>query len=175
MTMKPDSPPQRKHVDFRRRPENNLFRRRPGQSRFCRRWVQNENGALVRAPTFHGRILVHPGLNWSQRQNLRLFLLHRDGRCCAICSRVLTETRGLQNSITIDHIVPRKAGGSNDALNLQLACKKCNLGRHFDPRGDHFVCIDLTKSATSVVVISDTEAAGCNYSNQYGGCRFPRN
>jgi 5-methylcytosine-specific restriction endonuclease McrA len=42
----------------------------------------------------------------------------RDGRKCRICGK----TKGL----TIDHIMPRSKGGSNEIDNLQTLCSKCN-------------------------------------------------
>lgn len=34
---------------------------------------------------------------------------------------------------TIEHLVPRSEGGSNQMENLRLACKRCNNGRHAQP------------------------------------------
>ena len=43
----------------------------------------------------------------------------RDGNKCLKC--------GTKKSLTIDHIVPRAKGGSNDEDNLQTLCRTCNL------------------------------------------------
>jgi 5-methylcytosine-specific restriction endonuclease McrA len=52
----------------------------------------------------------------SQRE--RVFM--RDGRMCQICG---TD----QGEMHIDHIIPRKVGGTHDLDNLRVLCKSCNL------------------------------------------------
>ena len=48
----------------------------------------------------------------------RLRVLSRDGYTCTYCGDVATE---------VDHIIPRKVGGSHDMDNLTSACRRCNL------------------------------------------------
>lgn len=48
----------------------------------------------------------------------RLRVLARDGYTCTYCGDVATE---------VDHIIPRKVGGSHDMDNLTSACRRCNL------------------------------------------------
>jgi hypothetical protein len=48
---------------------------------------------------------------------IRLQILDRDGWTCAYCGKYAN---------TVDHIIPRKRGGSNDHSNLVAACKPCN-------------------------------------------------
>lgn len=48
-------------------------------------------------------------------------LLERDGDCCFLCRKPLG------NDITVDHLVPRTAGGPNHIANKALAHKGCNL------------------------------------------------
>jgi len=48
----------------------------------------------------------------------RVFM--RDGRQCRYCGSD-------EEPLHIDHIIPRKAGGTHDLDNLQVLCKSCNL------------------------------------------------
>jgi len=45
-------------------------------------------------------------------------------RVCAICGLGLSPSE-----MTVDHIVPRSLGGSNEAWNLRAAHKRCNSAR----------------------------------------------
>ena len=47
-------------------------------------------------------------------------LLIRDGDSCVICGDLLGD------DITVEHFLPRDAGGSNDRRNLALAHQRCN-------------------------------------------------
>lgn len=51
-------------------------------------------------------------------QRDRVFM--RDGRVCQICG---TD----EGEMHIDHIIPRKSGGTHDLDNLRVLCKSCNL------------------------------------------------
>lgn len=67
----------------------------------------------------------------------------RDGEAwvgrCIHCNRKLTV--GLDGrasrDVTIEHLVPRSAGGTDDLHNLAVACARCNhqKGRTHDQRG----------------------------------------
>lgn len=54
---------------------------------------------------------------WRKRREM---ILRRDGYICQQCG----ETEGV---LHVDHIVPRRLNGSDDANNLQTLCKSCNL------------------------------------------------
>lgn len=43
----------------------------------------------------------------------------RDGHECVYC--------GSKKSLTLDHVIPKSRGGSNDWTNLVTSCVKCNL------------------------------------------------
>jgi hypothetical protein len=45
-------------------------------------------------------------------------IYRRDGNKCNYC--------GQNKNLTIDHIIPRSAGGDNSWCNLTLACSRCN-------------------------------------------------
>jgi len=55
------------------------------------------------------------------RRFKRRVLLKRDGPICWLCLKELKPSE-----ITLDHVIPRKSGGSNKTENLRLACLDCN-------------------------------------------------
>jgi hypothetical protein len=56
----------------------------------------------------------------TQWRKIRLRILQRDQNCCYWCG-------GEAN--TVDHLIERSAGGTDDEQNLVAACAKCNYGR----------------------------------------------
>ena len=54
-------------------------------------------------------------------KNTRLFVLERDNHRCLAC--------GTEENLTLDHIIPRSKGGTNDIDNLQVLCQYCNLSK----------------------------------------------
>lgn len=64
------------------------------------------------------------GMNWI-RPVKRLAIYLRDGLACAYCGASV-ET-GAQ--LTLDHITPYSAGGTNEATNLVTCCHRCNSSR----------------------------------------------
>jgi 5-methylcytosine-specific restriction endonuclease McrA len=59
-------------------------------------------------------------LNSRRYRAQRERVFNRDGRSCAVCG---TD----QGEMHIDHIIPRKVGGTHDLDNLRVLCKSCNL------------------------------------------------
>lgn len=58
-----------------------------------------------------------------------LALAERDGTDCGICGEVVDLTLSRRASVfcaSIDHVVPRAHGGTDDPTNLQLAHYWCN-------------------------------------------------
>ncbi len=53
-------------------------------------------------------------------RTLSVAVLERDGRVCHWCGDTAT---------TADHVIPRRAGGTDDLGNLVAACRRCNSGR----------------------------------------------
>jgi len=51
----------------------------------------------------------------------RAHIYHRDGKKCVICGKHLPFKK-----MTLDHIIPKSKGGSNDVTNLRSTCFKCN-------------------------------------------------
>jgi 5-methylcytosine-specific restriction protein A len=64
------------------------------------------------------------GARW---RKLRRLVLHRDP-FCRVCSArwYIDETGPLVVTSEVDHIVPKRAGGSDSASNLQGLCKPCH-------------------------------------------------
>lgn len=64
------------------------------------------------------------------RQKLIELLIEEEGGVCRYCSvlvrRNWMETERHPHDATIDHIIPRSKGGTNERPNLALACNRCN-------------------------------------------------
>jgi hypothetical protein len=67
----------------------------------------------------------------SQRRNMRKFLRQRDGDLCCWCRRPLPFGEPGHNPLTptIEHVVPRRFGGTHDPFFLRLAHYQCNIWR----------------------------------------------
>ena len=70
------------------------------------------------------------GSKWI-RPEKRLALYIRDGFQCAYCGSSLKNATPAD--VTLDHLVPRCAGGNNEATNLITACRSCNSSRQDTP------------------------------------------
>lgn len=55
---------------------------------------------------------------------LRYEILRRDNHTCQYCGRTAPEVK-----LTVDHVVPKALGGSDDPSNLLTACSECNGGK----------------------------------------------
>jgi len=51
----------------------------------------------------------------------RRLVWRRDGGKCRRC--------GSTNELQFDHIVPRSRGGSGEAANVELLCRRCNVAK----------------------------------------------
>lgn len=67
-------------------------------------------------------------------KRLRFEILRRDGHTCRYCGRSAPEVK-----LTVDHVVPRALGGSDDPTNLVTACAECNAGKSSAQAGDELV------------------------------------
>jgi 5-methylcytosine-specific restriction endonuclease McrA len=54
-------------------------------------------------------------------QHRRAAIYIRDGHQCVRC--------GCKNGLTIDHIIPKAAGGTDGIENLQTLCEDCNQAK----------------------------------------------
>ena len=61
---------------------------------------------------------VGGGVPEAKRQEI----FERAGRRCVSC--------GSSDNLTLDHIIPRSKGGTNDDDNLQTLCRRCNCTKH---------------------------------------------
>lgn len=78
--------------------------------------------------------MKRPGESRAWRKVLLGYLVERDGDRCGICRKrvdlsLRSGTRGNPMGPSVDHIVPRSQGGSDDLTNLRLAHWKCNNRR----------------------------------------------
>lgn len=79
------------------------------------------------------------GAQW--RQLLVGYLRERDGDRCGICRRAIrfdlpSGPRGDDRGPSIDHMLPRSRGGSDDLANLRLTHWGCNRNRQTGARGE---------------------------------------
>lgn len=54
-------------------------------------------------------------------EDVKLLVWSRDGGVCVKC--------GAAKDLHFDHIIPHSRGGSNEAANIQLLCRTCNLAK----------------------------------------------
>ncbi|MCX7703075.1 MAG: HNH endonuclease [Planctomycetota bacterium] len=79
----------------------------------------------------------YSGWAFENKGPTRASLLARDGCTCQYCGRRLPPSR-----LTIDHIIPRSRGGSDDWDNLVVACIDCNIRKgDFSPEEAHMTLI----------------------------------
>src|SRR4051794_4417996 len=116
-------------------------------------------------------------MDQSTRQKVR----QRAGFCCEYCQ--LRELESPVARLQIEHIIPRKHGGTDDLENLALACIDCNLHKGanlsgidpksgqvaelFNPRtqrwGEHFlwdgcILIGITAAGRTTIRVLDMNA-----------------
>ena len=65
------------------------------------------------------------------RTDRRLSIYLRDRFCCMYCLRDLADAD--PSDITLDHLVPKSDGGTNDESNLVTCCRSCNCSRGDKP------------------------------------------
>jgi 5-methylcytosine-specific restriction endonuclease McrA len=58
------------------------------------------------------------------------------GKCIHCNARLVVSLEGESYGATVEHILPRTHGGTDDLENVALACARCNAkkGVHLDPR-----------------------------------------
>ena len=59
-------------------------------------------------------------------KSTRIRLAKRHDWRCWWCNQITIPTIGFQNTATIEHVIPRGYGGTNEFWNLVSACHRCN-------------------------------------------------
>lgn len=73
-------------------------------------------------------------------QRMRGYLMRKQGGKCHWCHEAMHfNESGVQprppRAVTVDHVVPRWLGGSDDEGNLVAACEECNVRRNREENG----------------------------------------
>lgn len=90
----------------------------------CSMGVEREFSGTKLASDYAARL--KPPVNKSPvPPKVRYEILKRDNFCCQACGAKASA----DNPLHVDHITPRKHGGTNDPSNLQVLCATCNLGK----------------------------------------------
>jgi hypothetical protein len=63
--------------------------------------------------------------NLGNNLELKKFLFDLDGPICVYCATQFNN----YVELTIDHVIPKTLGGSNEDFNLVLACENCNRNK----------------------------------------------
>jgi 5-methylcytosine-specific restriction endonuclease McrA len=80
------------------------------------RWFSADYDAIIAQPVRVNR--TPPYVKIPIPLELRAAILERDGFRCLHC--------GVQDRLSIDHIIPESRGGTMDIENLQTLCRRCN-------------------------------------------------
>jgi len=74
----------------------------------------------------------------------KISILDRDGSCCFYCGKEM------ENDITLEHLIPLTAGGTNLLSNMVLAHEKCNSAQGFKPLNEkvNFAIMNRLKITT---------------------------
>jgi hypothetical protein len=97
------------------------------------------------------------------RAEKRLAIYIRDNFACLYCGRSLKDAPAAE--VTLDHLVARSEGGSNEATNLVTACRSCNSSRaakawrDFAPGGAH-ARIEAASAAPLNIALARAVIAG---------------
>lgn len=62
-------------------------------------------------------------------QWLRCRLSEAQNWKCCWCGCETTDVRKVWNASTLEHVIPKSLGGSDDSDNLVMACNRCNNAR----------------------------------------------
>ena len=105
-----------------------LTRRQPGECSKCGKWLTSTTLVEPTCATCRGN---RPGYSIKITPADRRAIYDRDGWSCQICMDPVDTTLSPNDTwaATLDHIVPRAQGGTDDAGNLRLAHRWCNSVR----------------------------------------------
>lgn len=110
------------------------------------------------------------------RPEKRDALVARGNHTCVYCGRTHLhvadfETCHAETVATLDHVVPRAAGGSNDPSNLVVACLSCNSSRQDTPLAQWAAKLAAQKAAE---LVQDDEAARALFAREYAAAILRR-
>lgn len=93
------------------------------------------------------RMAARQGAAGARWRNLLVgYLRERDGDRCPLCRKTIrfdlkSGPRGDRRGPSVDHVVPRSQGGSDDPANLRLTCWGCNHTRSAKGGGEQLALI----------------------------------
>ncbi|WP_136314335.1 HNH endonuclease [Actinomyces procaprae] len=87
----------------------------------------------------------------SVTKRTRYEVLRRDNYTCRYCHSTTSE-------LTVDHVIPKALGGSDDASNLVAACRDCNAGKTSTKPDDHLVA-EVSEQAVALAAALKTALA----------------
>ncbi len=104
------------------------------------------------------------GGKWiTKRARLAIFL--RDGGSCLYCLKDLHHSD--PRDVTVDHIIPRSSGGTDDPRNLCSCCRSCNsrkqdlpLDRFAGPETRRHIARNVKRSMAKYLKLADAFLAG---------------
>jgi len=67
-------------------------------------------------------------------RRVRFEVLRRDNHACRYCGGTAPDVK-----LTVDHVIPRVLGGSDDPTNLVTACQPCNSGKAATSPDEHII------------------------------------
>lgn len=77
---------------------------------------------------------------YEELQDIKNLLLVRDGSVCYLCKQTMSIKHIGDHLMTVDHIIPKSRGGSDQLWNLRLTHKICN-----SIKADSMDVADITK------------------------------
>lgn len=117
------------------------------------RYLQIVNFSKHQAPHYKEALSVIPAPDgWvdspvvatGPTNDVRAVILKRDGKCLQC---------GSTEDLTLDHIIPRSVGGTDDPENLQTLCRRCNSGKN---NRDHRSMVGQSLAESEAPLASDT-------------------
>jgi hypothetical protein len=97
---------------------------------------------------------------------VRLLVRQRAESCCEYCRLRQSDTPF--RTFHIDHIRPRKHGGSDDASNLALACDRCSLHKGYNLTG-------IDNETNEIIPLFNPRSQTWDDHFRYEGVRIIRN
>ena len=84
--------------------------------------MSDEAALLELARAFAARLPARKGEGKKLTVGMRQRVKNRDGNRCVLCKRTV--------GLTVDHIKPKRDGGTNTMGNLRTLCDACHAARH---------------------------------------------